>query len=1443
MLQNIVDFKAKSFLSERNTSTMAYEVKSVRALWDPSLSIPGTNRRGGWRCPVGTRYGGQITDRFGRSCGWGVARRIANQISDIGQRLENVDDVRRGERIARRERRILNRLNPQDRGSGRLEQGLRGIAERLEGGETGGLRNVARGLVGQRRRTVVARPPSVDTPEALNELTPAPRAPRRRRAPNLRESEQRRIDREIEQPGAPRTAETPVRPTRPIPNRDTPALPRRDDKDPYVENLRTMSDEDLEKQYQDAQESVERLRDAVDKPRDDGMIGMLPVSAQRLSAKRRLDAVNAELNRRGKKPPQRRRGNLRDSEARRMERELVQPGAPRTGEAPARRRRRAVVEATQKPKAPTRREEQREITPVNFEGMNEVDLQPIPEGIRNMTDQEIETELRKKGGVSRERTQFLLREQAARKLRAEGKDKPAKDKPKIVKPRRPKPEVNLREPDLQELRRLDAEENKPKRRKPNPEELTPLSIVEQGRDVPQPPPPRPNLLPPAMRRGYLVPEATFKEDRDQAKINDALNNVNFDIINNYDNMQNFNSANLDELKDLLAREKRLQVTLEKRLRNAGDSWLNLQRDLGAEDGGRARDMVRDRYLIAWAAQQGSEEKIKQMEFRKVEIEANIEWRRRPVPQRNLVNDPLDKQPQPQPQPAGPRRFNDPKLAEEFKIIEDLNYSEVNAINSQYQIAKNQNPVIYTSANLQDGVYGDVEALNQIIASNSEKASDFNNQIRDAKREVLDALEGEERQRAIQKLVIAIQGRERMYEENRVINAVIQQNPFGIEGARPDVPVRAVIGADQPIADIDDPELNNDVNELLDSSNGILYLQAKELYKTKLQTRLDEFVNWERSYTAGLFNGDFGGAAQIATRIEQAEYLRDTYQNTIKEQLEIMKQNIGTQSPISAQLENIADAKAKLVRVKLEERLLKEFQEGKLAPLEAFKVGEPKGIVGTPEQLRYRPTPVEKMLDPIEEKLLEQAVLKISDVKDLSGVLAVIDENKYDVAETQQRLEMAYVDNLSQRVAQVADGRDVTAAVEQIRADYRYGNDSDDLARIEEARARILDAVEKLEKLSNEDNPSASAINRAVSEIGRARISIAEVQHGMRQRNSLREDFDKALLRLQEGYFVDPKELEAPELTSEKLKSDIDTSIEKAVAKRASEVETYLESQFPDYGGDPEDSNNMLPDFVRMTPEKWGTLSNEQKEGYLREAYTFDQIVGANGKFYRTRVQRFRYNPDETIIDVEFDEVDEDGRVVRERIAASTRRLQMNGNPPSVYQQSFFISKNSDKGAGLATVYNGVAFRYLEKIGVKQAQVSPAEDGQYIWARVGFKNEEPLDSYRMSHFKAAMRTYEVLGGSGLITTDEEYQRVKAFVDLQKSGVPLSLQDAVFMMDSGGIQEQARRDYIKHWFIEHMPLYSGAALNFADNKIGEKSAYRNIRRKNLLRDRAIRYKRLT
>jgi len=153
LTNNEIQYKAYRFRMEVDKTTFAYGIKGVRAMWDPSLSIPGTNRRGGWRCPIGTRFGGQITDRFGRNCGWGIARRIANAITNIGERLENVDDRRRGRRVSKRNRRMLGRLQ-RNAEAGRAERGLRGIADVLDGGEgraetlTGGRGDGSMGLPG-----------------------------------------------------------------------------------------------------------------------------------------------------------------------------------------------------------------------------------------------------------------------------------------------------------------------------------------------------------------------------------------------------------------------------------------------------------------------------------------------------------------------------------------------------------------------------------------------------------------------------------------------------------------------------------------------------------------------------------------------------------------------------------------------------------------------------------------------------------------------------------------------------------------------------------------------------------------------------------------------------------------------------------------------------------------------------------------------------------------------------------------------------------------------------------------------------------------------------------------------------------------------------------------------------------------------------------------------
>ena len=194
--KNVLTFKASSFISDQTRSSAHFEIKGVRAIWDPGLAIPGTNRRGGFRCPVGTRYGGQITDRFGRSCGWGVARRIANQIADIGERLEQRDDDKRKRRLDRRNARMIRRLGGVAE-TGRVEGGLRNIARRLDGGSDATPkptrprnrpnRDEARDFaqrvfnestVGRIINDVRRRPQNVEEPEAQ---APSVRVPRNRR--------------------------------------------------------------------------------------------------------------------------------------------------------------------------------------------------------------------------------------------------------------------------------------------------------------------------------------------------------------------------------------------------------------------------------------------------------------------------------------------------------------------------------------------------------------------------------------------------------------------------------------------------------------------------------------------------------------------------------------------------------------------------------------------------------------------------------------------------------------------------------------------------------------------------------------------------------------------------------------------------------------------------------------------------------------------------------------------------------------------------------------------------------------------------------------------------------------------------------------------------------------------------------------------------------------
>lgn len=256
MDKNLVSYKALRFTTESNRSSMLYEVKRARAVFDPSLAIPGTNRRGGYRCPVGTRYGGQITDRFGRNCGWGVSRRLANEISDLGERLENVGDRRRERKLRKRNERMAERLAGQagaiERAAGRIgdaadvtgRQGGRRNRVGAEAPRPAGRIERAAGRIAEvvdpdkpqqgrvRRADTPQAPAAPAAPAAPRgrrqvqaEPRPRPAAARRPRR-NLRPSEERRMEREINEPGAPRTGEVAPAAQRPE-SRPRPAAPRR----------------------------------------------------------------------------------------------------------------------------------------------------------------------------------------------------------------------------------------------------------------------------------------------------------------------------------------------------------------------------------------------------------------------------------------------------------------------------------------------------------------------------------------------------------------------------------------------------------------------------------------------------------------------------------------------------------------------------------------------------------------------------------------------------------------------------------------------------------------------------------------------------------------------------------------------------------------------------------------------------------------------------------------------------------------------------------------------------------------------------------------------------------------------------------------------------------------------------------------------------------------
>jgi hypothetical protein len=1120
MLQNIVDFKAQSFLSERNTSTMAYEVKAVRAMWDPSLSIPGTNRRGGWRCPTGTRYGGQITDRFGRSCGWGVARRIANQISDIGQRLENVDDARRGRRIARRERRILARLNPQDARAGRLERGLRGVAERLEGGEAPTPR-------GGRRGAVTARTPSVDTPEAPRELTPAPRAPRRRRAParrqpdggNLRESEERRMEREIEQPGAPRTGEAPARRSQ----RGAPARQRR-------RNLLEV-------------ESDEVLQDMLNEMRQDPDYKDSDDYKQVMKEIRRRQRLNN-------------------------------------------RRRRAVVGEANKPKAPVRK----------------------PEAVVE---------------------------------------------PKVVKPRRPKPKVDVREPDP--VRRNAPEIRRELQDLMNAEDFDEVGRILkiQGNDFPQ--------------QGYENLQDEW--DEGEVAIQDVEENIQQDLLNEVFG-ENFPDKGMQRRRQ---KNGQLISGLENEIETQLQALYDLENAPGNID-------INEKKRLAGRLIYNIQERRK-LQRENIVLANNIndlDNLSTPSSVRRM-DDTIDSGEQSEsPKPSTPKK---PKGAgRKVDLNQMLDERFLGRYIREVVIPNDRIMIINDPANFPNGA---------------------------AERKI-------KRAEAIQKINRA----------NSVLNKIEKAIARG--------------------------ELSN---------NDFIERDGEQINITRVKKSLADYKGaWREVFDGNVFDTPAVPKAPARSKIP-------------------------VQPPAPA-----APA---------------------IDPIDApFIAPDKKDIRNAPEALKHQPPKVEPAKFKAEqEQIIEEALLEIRDAASLNKFSLLVDQAIFNENEGRQ----GALRNFQKELTKVAEilkrdpGANIDALIAEQKRQYMAnfqmrGGVANARTKLNELEAQLRDKFIKL-RTPPGNGAEDKERNRVklMEDIATLKKSIGSYEGHLLLVDALEPEIRKASERIKQGFVFDPDATNIPKPTPADVKKKIKDQISAAIDRRQGKLAKYLEERYPNGGAQ----------FQDMTPEKWRTLSPIQRNEYIKEAYGHPVIKGKNGKLYNAVA-----SVNGGSVEVVFNEINAQGQIIRARIGTSSRSISFNGG--EVYQASMFISSKLDRGADIQTIYNQHAFLYLSKIGITKAKVNAADDGQYVWARVGFKRGSGLGRGDLRALEAPLKFYEDFGPGGLISNDAEYARIKSILTQAAGGAKFSHQDIIFALDDP-TGDKPRMEYVKQWFKPNLG-FPGGVLKFADQKVG-------------------------
>jgi len=304
---------------------------------------------------------------------------------------------------------------------------------------------------------------------------------------------------------------------------------------------------------------------------------------------------------------------------------------------------------------------------------------------------------------------------------------------------------------------------------------------------------------------------------------------------------------------------------------------------------------------------------------------------------------------------------------------------------------------------------------------------------------------------------------------------------------------------------------------------------------------------------------------------------------------------------------------------------------------------------------------------------------------------------------------------------------------------------------------------------------------------------------------------------------EPKNVDEAEL-DDKVKGLVDD----AVVRRAETVARHLEDTRP-HGLRHQYSGDELSEFLA---DAYGgdQRAVEALEKWAEAAFGHKETTTKSGMKYRTSridVDEHYYDEDDpqenyfmvTGLVEAFNE--ESGQW--ETVGDFERVVQPDAH--NVGHSHLYIGEESDyvtddefangpaKNGGFATVFNGQAYEYYRKAGIKQVALSTAADGKYVWGRVGFRpeshNEKAVNKQIAGTFANELDAFN-RGKKSIIDTPEQASLIRQLIaNAEAAGhgpdSPSFMEFALVLDPTGADREHAEK--VGEWFKQKLPFNGG------------------------------------